>query len=280
MSEAYLLVSHGSRDPRPGIAMQELARLLYNRLQDKFYADDSSPGLYENLVGVAALEFGPKTLHEQIIEFSQVASSFGCDCIKILPIFLLPGVHVMEDIPSEVALATEFLQEKTHQPKIKIDLLPHLGSHPQLLPLLAQLISLQNSQSLILLSHGSRRSGSNSPVEQIAAALSGVTAYWSVPPSLESRIRELAKSGHKQITIFPYFLFTGGITDAIASLVEKLKLEFLGELTEEVESKNSIINLQLAEPLGASKELAELIWDLSKNEPHKQKGEIFGERFI
>lgn len=258
MSEAYLLLSHGSRDPRPGIAMQKLARLLCDKLERFFPVDAAS--LYENLVGTACLELSPKPLHEQIVQFSQVAASFGCSCVKIIPLFLLPGVHVMEDIPSEVALSRQCLEQNTFDSPIALDLRPHLGSHPRLVSLLAQQISTQSTDALILLSHGSRRAGSNSTVEELAAALGGVAAYWSITPSLSMRVQELVAAGHQQIAILPYFLFSGGITDAIALYVEELKLQFLKEFPQE----NSRVRLTLAEPLGASTELANLVWDLLK----------------
>jgi sirohydrochlorin cobaltochelatase len=239
MSSAYLLLSHGSRDRRPEIAMQQLARLVCQKLSS------------EHLVGIAALEMSPQPLHEQIQQFAK--SAFG-DCpqsqnenhLKIVPLFLLPGVHVMTDIPAEVALA----QEATGQ-DIIIELQPHLGSHPNLEKLLAKQISAIKAEAWILLAHGSRRPGSKETVEAIAARLSAVDAYWAGPPSLESRVKELVAAGYREIAILPYFLFAGGITDAIATSIEELKLQF------------SAVNFQLAEPLGASAELAELIWDLT-----------------
>jgi len=58
------------------------------------------------------------------------------------------------------------------------------------------------------------------------------------------------RQGYREIAILPYFLFSGGITDAIAQAVEALKLQFPG------------VSLYLAEPLGVSGELADLIGDL------------------
>ncbi|MBN3881014.1 MULTISPECIES: sirohydrochlorin chelatase [unclassified Nostoc] len=240
MSSAYLLLSHGSRDRRPEIAMQQLASLICQKLSS------------EHLVGIAALEMSPQPLHEQIQQFAK--NAFG-DCphsqnenrLKIVPLFLLPGVHVMTDIPAEVALA----QQATGQDTI-VELQPYLGSHPNLEKLLAKQIAAIKAEVWILLAHGSRRPGSQKTVEAMAASLGAVTAYWAGPPSLESRVKELVIAGYREIAILPYFLFAGGITDAIATSIEDLKLQF------------SAVNFQLAEPLGASAELAELIWDLTQ----------------
>ncbi|MBD0389869.1 MAG: sirohydrochlorin chelatase [Nostoc sp. C3-bin3] len=246
MSSAYLLVSHGSRDRRPEIAMQQLAKLVCNKLPKNHNALNS-----EHLVGIAALEMSPQPLHEQIQKFAESAfcdrkPSQNQNRLKIVPLFLLPGVHVMTDIPAEIALAQQAIGQD-----IMIEVQPYLGSHPNLEKLLAKQTAAIKAEAWILLAHGSRRPGSKETVEAMAASLSAVAAYWAGPPSLESRVTELVAAGYKEIAILPYFLFTGGITDAIAASIEELKLQF------------SAVNFQLAQPLGASAELAELICDLT-----------------
>lgn len=246
MSPAYLLVSHGSRDRRPEIAMQQLARLVSNKLPTNQNSVNN-----EHLVGIAALEMSPQPLHEQIQQFANRAFGDGRISqnekrLKIIPLFLLPGVHVMTDIPAEVALAQQTIGED-----IIIELQPYLGSHPNLEKLLVKQIAAIKAEAWILLAHGSRRPLSQETVEAMAASLGTMTAYWANPPSLESRVKELVATGYREIAILPYFLFAGGITDAIATSIEELKLQF------------SAVNFQLAEPLGASAELAELIWDLT-----------------
>ncbi len=233
---AYLLVSHGSRDPRPDVAMQQLARLLSENLPQG-----------ENLVGVATLEAGIQPLHLQIQDFAHRVQALGCKRVQIIPLFLLPGFHLMTDIPAEIALA-----EQAINAGITIELSPYIGSYSGLEKFLARMMMTVKSDVSILLAHGSRRSGSHTPVESIAARVGAVTAYWSVPPSLEIRVQELVAAGYGQIAIFPYFLFTGGITDAIALAVERLKLQFPS------------ISFQLMPPLGTSREFADLIWDFIK----------------
>lgn len=248
MASAYLLVAHGSRDPRPEIAMHHLAGLLCRQIQayspTVANASVASPPKCD-LVGTAYLELRPEPLHEQIRKFGKQVVSLGCHSLKIIPLFLLPGVHVMEDIPAEVAIAQQCLAQD-----IKIYLQPHLGSSPDLVSLLMNRWSATTADAKILLSHGSRRSGSQEAVEAIAVALNAVAAFWAHSPSLESRVQELVSAGYREIAILPYFLFAGGITDAVADTQQKLKLQF----------KN--VSFQLAEPLGASAELANLIWEL------------------
>ena len=237
MMSAYLLVSHGSRDPRPQVAMEELGRLVSAQLGNGKY-----------LVGIAALELQPQPLHQQIQDFASIACREGVKSLEIVPVFLLPGVHVMADIPEQIALAQQALGED-----IIIRQHPHLGSHRNLVTLLSQEMArmgAQTTMTTILLAHGSRRPGSLEPIETMAAQLGAVTAYWAVAPSLESRIQALVAAGRTTVAILPYFLFTGGITDAIAVSIERLKLQF------------PTVTFQLAAPLGASPELAEIIGDL------------------
>jgi sirohydrochlorin cobaltochelatase len=247
MVTAYLLVSHGSRDPRPEIAVEHLADLIRHKIQkySSSFVGDAAVKLDEFLVGTAYLDLNPEPLHEQIRRFSKNALTLGCRSLKIVPLFLLPGVHVMEDIPAEVALAQESLGQE-----IKMYLQPYLGSHSGLEMLWVKQLASMDVDGRILLAHGSRRPGSELLVEAMATSLGAVTAYWMHPPSLESRVQELVTAGYHRIAILPYFLFPGGITDAIAGAQEKLKLLF------------PEVSFQLADPLGASAELADLIWDL------------------
>ncbi|HCF29500.1 MAG TPA: cobalamin biosynthesis protein CbiX [Cyanobacteria bacterium UBA11049] len=257
MPSAYLLVSHGSRDSRPQVAMERLSWLLsqsqtrtQTALQVATIAGFQKSKSEKNisnfpLVGTACLELAPVSLHEQIREFADRALKYGYNRIEIVPLFLLPGVHVMEDIPAEVAMA-----QKTLGSRLKLELKPHLGTHPGLIRLLANKQATTKAEVGILLAHGSRRAGAKQPVEAIAQQLGMLSAYWAVPPSLASRVQELVSAGHQQIGIVPYFLFAGGITDAIAQSVEQLQEQF------------PAVEIDLAEPLGASQELALLILDL------------------
>lgn len=251
MSSAYLLVSHGSRDPRPQVAMERLASLLsksqtcvpiMTHAQERWGAGENHQ--LPITVGTAYLELSPVPLHMQITEFADRAVKSGYNRLQIVPLFLLPGMHVMKDIPAEVDLAQKILGQ------LQLEVRPYLGNHPGIVRLLATGIASTKAEARILLAHGSRRAGATQPVEAIAHRVGALSAYWAVAPSLSSRVQELVGAGYRQIGIIPYFLFAGGITDAIAVAVEQMQGQF------------SSVKLDLAEPLGASQELADLIWDL------------------
>jgi sirohydrochlorin ferrochelatase len=197
------------------------------------------------LVGTATLELGYAPLHEQIRQFASIALAGGYNHLQVLPLFLLPGVHVREDIPKEVALAQESLGDA-----VAIAQRPHVGAHPNLARQLTSHWATPDADAKILLSHGTRRTDGNEPVEGVAEQLGAVAAYWSVQPRLEEQIQVLASAGSDKIAILPYFLFSGGITDAIAQRIAELQAEFPS------------VQLNLNEPIGASPELATLIVDL------------------
>jgi sirohydrochlorin cobaltochelatase len=234
LSDAYLLVSHGSRDPRPQIEIARLAQQLRLWLQE--FAPVKSP----ILVATAQLELAATPLHVQISDVvHQCRDEIGR--VVILPLFLIPGVHVMEDIPTEVALAQQEIGDK-----VKLIVTSFLGSDRDFANLFAQNRSCLPIQSIIL-AHGSRRSGSNEIVERLAASLNLKAAYWSVAPSLAERVAEAISSGATEIGILPYFLFAGGITDAIGASIVQLQQQY------------PQVRLILGEPIGNSPALVTTI---------------------
>ena len=269
---AYLLVVHGSRNQSYQAAVEQLAALVLSnaRLRE---------GGISTLVAIAFLELHPLPLHRQIAEFASEAASLGCSRIQVLPVFLHSGVHVMEDIPAEVSAAREILD-----PQITIELRPYLGTNTLALSQLlasevARLGEDPSDQSWILLSHGSRRPSGNLCVVEIAARIARqfgievLTAYWSMSPTLEERIAELAgrqdlalfgsqdvspqekvltKTQTTNLVIVPYFLFAGGITEAIALSVSKLRQKYAN------------IPIQVREPLGPSEDLAAIVLQLGE----------------
>ena len=246
MADAYLLVSHGSRDPRPQQAIERLSHQLRLWLQQA--ATDDSP----ILVATAQLELAQQPLHVQICDFARNCAASGITRIAILPLFLVPGVHVMTDIPTEVDLAASALHDpvSSHH-SIKLMVLPFLGAEPTFANLFAQnRLGLPDRATIV--AHGSRKTGGNAIVEQLASSLDLKVAYWSVAPSLGDTIAQLVATGATEIGILPYFLFAGGITDAIATAVTQLRMEF------------PQVRLLLGEPIGTSPELVVTIGQILK----------------
>lgn len=252
--QAYVLVSHGSRDSRPQLAMLRLAEQLGQKLsqeygsENRIYNSENSTVLTKTkpiLIETACLELTTIPLHQKIIDFAKLSLNSGINELKIIPLFLANGVHVREDIPLQVSLAEEKLQEK-----IKISLQPYLGSNFRLQNFLEQEFNRLNCEGNIILAHGSRRVGGNFQIENMAHNLGVLTAYWSVTPALESQIQLLINQGIKTIAILPYFLFHGTITDAIASLIKELQIKY------------PQVEIKLGETLDRHPNLIELIMDI------------------
>ncbi|WP_448597002.1 sirohydrochlorin chelatase [Thermoleptolyngbya sp.] len=234
---AYLLVTHGSRDPRPHAEAGVLAHQVATELRWR------QAGGLPPLVETAVLELSPQPLHQQILRMATQVLTLGGDRLVIVPLFLLPGVHVMEDIPAEVAIA-----RRQVSPRLSIDIAPYLGSHPKLVDLLPEPTS--KAAARIVLAHGSRRPGGNAPVEAVAQQIGAIAAYWAVPPGLAEQVARLVAQGAQQVEILPFFLFSGGITEAIAQVVRDLSTQFPD------------YQFHLYPPFGATPQLAALVLDL------------------
>ncbi len=234
VKRACLLVTHGSRDPRHNTAAEQL------RLQVFKHWQESIP-----IVGTATLELGIEPLHQQILRFVGRLKSSGFDKLQIVPIFLLAGTHVMEDIPQEVALAQRSLPDS-----FTLELCPYLGSHPGWRDRLLQSMSEFPVDRWIFFAHGSKRATAQAALVQLSQQLGAELAYWSMAPSLVDRVERLIETGNLSIGVLPYLLFPGGITDALQLTCQELKHQF------------PRLSLKLLPPLDASPELASLIVDL------------------
>ena len=99
----------------------------------------------------------------------------------------------------------------------------------------------------LLVAHGSRRAKGNRPVDELAKCLGTPVAYWTIESDIEGQAIQLMQQGCSQLTSFPYFLFAGGITDAVT------------HLTEELAERFPKTRFRLLPPLGATSDIANLI---------------------
>ena len=251
-SLAYVLVAHGSRDPRSQAALDGLLAAVRALVPVPSSSEMAPP------VRAATLEFAPRPLPEAI---AAIARTTGVRCLRVVPLFLQAGAHACEDVPAAVDAARELLGGA-----VAIEILPPIGSAPPLAGLLAArfegLERLQGRGSggdatparRLLVAHGSRRDGGNDPVAKLAARLDATLAFWAIAPDLETQVAAIAaKTGTAAIAIAPYFLFPGSITDAIAARVLQLQ------------AANPNISIALAPPLSATPDLAQLIVNLCRS---------------
>ena len=153
---AVFLVTHGSSDRRSWLALQNLVTVAKSQ-SDRY-------------ISGGCLEGQELSLAQQLEIFAIEAIQEGISEIVILPLFLLEGVHVSEDIPAEVAIAQGKFPEK-----LKFGVTARLGTNPQIPSLLLQHFekhetgteqSVQNFARIVM-AHGSRRKGANQVVEDL-----------------------------------------------------------------------------------------------------------------
>ncbi|MEM6612520.1 MAG: sirohydrochlorin chelatase [Cyanobacteria bacterium P01_C01_bin.72] len=201
-----------------------------------------SNSLSTPLIEIAALELAPQSLCESLINFAHQVNSQGVKQIKVVPLFLAPGVHVQSDIPDEIALATKQLDNQ-----LIIELSPYLGKYSGIVNLLTQRFQELSATTRILIAHGSRLLSVTNYYQALVAQLDADIAYWSGVPRFTQQIETKIAAGSQKIALLPYFLFPGRITQAIATEVAALQ------------QKYPHVELRLGKPLGATPAIAELI---------------------
>ena len=113
---SVILLGHGSRKGTANSALGQIARRV---------ADLLPPGRVE----AAFLQLAEPGLGEVV----ERCIRGGTRRIAVVPFFLLPGAHVLEDIPKEVAAL------RRRHPGVEITLAPILGEHPKLAEAVADL---------------------------------------------------------------------------------------------------------------------------------------------
>lgn len=275
MSSGYFLVFHGSRDRRGQFILSQLIHSLSQQVTDKLilaqgkhlqqkseleihhnicnytgeYSSCNTEGLTilsekkTPLIGTGSLELTTIPLHHKIQQYADSIQKLGYKGLKILPLFLTPGVHVCEDIPAEI-------EQIIVSANINLELLPFLGTHARISTILSRQFTQLPSDGRILLAHGTKYPQGNAFIDKLATQVNARVAYYSVASSLQAQVQALVAQKVTRIAIIPYFLFPGRITEAIAIEIAQLQQDF-----PETE-------LLLGRPLGTTGELSNLIFEV------------------
>lgn len=208
MQQLSVLVVHGSYSK---VYAQEFAQLIEQVKSD----------VHQPVLG-AYLECTDVSLAEQIADFvaSNNNSAAGIQ-LRILPLFLLPGVHVEQDILEAIADLRSRLPAT-----VEIKLLDYLGKDCRLAAILKAQIQHYPQAYPVLLAHGSRRTGANLEITKLAQDLQAAVAYWSTEPSLEQTIMVLVQQKVVELYVVPYFLFSGRIPAAIREQITQLQQDW------------------------------------------------------
>jgi sirohydrochlorin cobaltochelatase len=240
VSAAYFLIAHGSRDPRSRQGLEACATLV--RQQLAVYGTLEQPVPY---VGTGVLEFGEQPLAVQISTFATAVARDGIRQVFLVPLFLVAGNHVNQDLPEAIHQAQLHIPES-----VSLQLCPFLGSHPEMGLLVQERMNdVHGCDRWVLLAHGTRRPGGNPAIDTLAAQVGALSAYWATAPTLEDQIQTLSGLAPQRIGIVPYFLFTGSIIDTIRDRVIQLS------------SKFPALDCHLTQPLNPSPSLAKLLLD-------------------
>ncbi|MCK2185446.1 sirohydrochlorin chelatase [Halomonas getboli] len=123
MSNALILMAHGSSDPNWRAPFERLAEQLSTRL--------STP------LRLAYMEICAPSLEDTVAELA----AEGVERAEILPLFFAAGRHLRKDVPGQV----EALGEA--HPEVQLTLLPPVGEHPAFVEALAAVIAERAGES-------------------------------------------------------------------------------------------------------------------------------------
>jgi len=118
VSEAVVLVDHGSRLQEASETLDAIARLLQERMPSR-------------LVLIAHMELATPNLNDAI----EVCAARGVKKIIVVPYFLTAGRHTRDDIPRLVREAA------FAHPSLRLELCAPLGVHPRLVDVLLERIA-------------------------------------------------------------------------------------------------------------------------------------------
>ncbi len=121
MGKGVIILGHGSR--------REEANQEIKQMTDMLQTDDQGI-IYQ----VAFLAFGQPDLPEA----AGILKHRGVEAITVVPVFLVTGNHIMQDIPEEIAAL------KLHYPDIEFTMARHFGPDPGIVNIIKDRIKEAN----------------------------------------------------------------------------------------------------------------------------------------
>jgi sirohydrochlorin ferrochelatase len=185
--KAIIYIAHGSRRK----AANEKFVVFIKSVMDKCMAPIQAFGFFEH--AEPSLE---QAIESCILE--------GADEITVVPVFLLPGIHVNEDIPAAFS----------KYPSVTFHYGKPLGADEMMVEILHDRLaearfSAQEDEVVLLVGHGSRDPEAKREFEKLASRLNveAYTAYLTTSVFYHDMIEKLVG---KKIYLLPHLLFTGG----------------------------------------------------------------------
>ena len=130
-----------------------------------------------------------------------------------------------------------------------------------------RLMGLKNMEGILLLGHGSKLPHNSEVIKELSNLIEkkhGVKVAYAFmiinKPSFEEALRELVNKGARRIAVVPVFLAHGVHT--VSDIPSLLRLGE-GEKKCVYECDGKSVEIFYAEPIGASQELADILYKLS-----------------
>ena len=213
---AFLVVGHGSRDPRGAREFHDLVALVRER----------NPGLP---VEGGFIELSRPPIGECVDRLAEG----GARDIAAVPLMLLAAGHAKDDIPATL------VREGIEHPEMGFRYGRALGVRPELLELMEERISSvvpegeKPETAVLVVGRGSSDPDANSDVAKIARLFYEGRPYPMVesafismiPPGVREGLDRCRRLGAGRVVVFSYFLFTGVLEERIRHEAEGFAAE-------------------------------------------------------
>ena len=235
---AFLVVGHGSRDPRGAREFHELVGLVRER----------NPGL---AVEGGFIELSRPPISECVNRLAEG----GARNVAAVPLMLLAAGHAKDDIPATL------VREGMDHPGMDFRYGRALGVRPELLELMDERISAVVTEeekpdtAVLVVGRGSSDPDANSDIAKTTRLFYEGRPYPMVesafismtPPGVEEGLDRCRKLGAKRIAVFSYFLFTGVLEERIR------------DRTEAFANENPDVEVRYAGYFGPDERVADLL---------------------
>lgn len=202
----FLILGHGSRDPRGAEEFHELVGLVRER----------NPGLP---IEGGFIELSRPPISECVHRMAEK----GATNVAAVPLMLLAAGHAKDDIPATL------VREGIDHPEMTFKYGRALGVRPELLELMEERISAVVSEeekpetAVLVVGRGSSDPDANSDLAKISRLFHEGRPYREVetafvsmtPPGVEEGLDRCRRLGAKRVVVFSYFLFAGVLEERI-----------------------------------------------------------------
>jgi len=221
MTQAILLVGHGSRDPEGNLELLAFAERVRTRLAAKF-----------PVIETCFLELTTPTIPTGI----RTCIERGATQVTLVPIILFGAGHSKLHIPHMIDEARE------QYPDVTFHYGKPIGVHTKALDILSARLAEagcvagegRSNEAVLLVGRGSSDPDANgdlhkmarllwerSPVRYVETCFIGVT-----DPDFAEGMRRCAALGAERVYVLPYFLFTGVLIKRISGMMHDFAAEY------------------------------------------------------